>query len=84
MAVSSAIGVLETKEPAFDGNTPAHADKVLVRITAFSCNYRDKSLMLKMATKGPPTGFYNVALASLDQVTGTLQHADLSPNSTQK
>jgi len=27
---------------------------------------------------------YNVALASLDQVTGTLQHTDLLSNSTQK
>src|SRR5690606_35113942 len=36
-------GVVETKAPAFDAKDPAYGGKVLVRVRAFSCNYRDKS-----------------------------------------
>lgn len=45
-------GLLHTPEPKFNPDAPEHCDRVLVKIRAFSCNYRDKSLILKMATRG--------------------------------
>jgi NADPH:quinone reductase-like Zn-dependent oxidoreductase len=52
------FGVIDTKEPAFDRHASEYADKVLVKVRAFSCNYRDKNLIFKMTTKGPPRSFY--------------------------
>lgn len=37
--------------PDFDGRLPMFHDQVLVRIDAFSCNYRDKALLLSFAEK---------------------------------
>ena len=52
------FGVIDTTEPAFDPDAPAQADQVLLKVRAFSCNYRDKNLIFKMTTKGPQTSFY--------------------------
>jgi NADPH:quinone reductase-like Zn-dependent oxidoreductase len=52
------FGVIDTKEPAFDRNAPEHVEKVLVKVRAFSCNFRDKSLIFEAATRGPRKSFY--------------------------
>ncbi|WPL16506.1 putative alcohol dehydrogenase [Thiorhodovibrio winogradskyi] len=52
-------GILETPEPSFDP-TGEHRAHVLVRTLAFSCNYRDKALILRMATSGQTRGFYTI------------------------
>lgn len=52
-------GILDTPEPAFDP-TGEHSAHVLFRVTAFSCNYRDKALILRMATSGQTRGFYTI------------------------
>lgn len=48
-----ACGLRDCRAPAFDPDAPADADKVLVRKRAFSCNYRDRALILQLATRGP-------------------------------
>jgi NADPH:quinone reductase-like Zn-dependent oxidoreductase len=48
----------EIPEPAFDPTSPSAQFSVLVKIHAFSCNYRDKHFILKMATRQDTNGFY--------------------------
>lgn len=48
---SVTTGLLQTIDTPFDAASPAFADKVLVRKRAFSCNYRDKALLLKAKHK---------------------------------
>lgn len=42
------FGIVETPDLSFDANTEANADLVFIRVRAFSCNYRDRVLMLRM------------------------------------
>src|SRR4051812_16305620 len=46
------LGVVAAAAPRLDAENPEHAHSVLVRVRAFSCNYRDKALILKMALTG--------------------------------
>ncbi|MEH1830133.1 MAG: zinc-binding alcohol dehydrogenase family protein [Nostoc sp.] len=61
-------GLVHTQKPDFVADSPSHRDKVLVRKRAFSCNYRDKSLILKMATRGPDPSFYVVGSEFVGEV----------------
>jgi NADPH:quinone reductase-like Zn-dependent oxidoreductase len=58
--LSLKVGLVQTSEPVFHSNHAAFADKVLVRKTAFSLNFRDKRKMHQMAAAGPANGFYVV------------------------
>lgn len=42
-------GLVNTSKPKFNPHQPENRFRVLVKKTAFSCNYRDKQLILKMA-----------------------------------
>ncbi|WNJ16378.1 zinc-binding alcohol dehydrogenase family protein [Pontibacter sp. G13] len=44
---SVSAGLIETLDTPFDAQHPAYQDQVLVKKRAFSCNYRDKALVLK-------------------------------------
>jgi NADPH:quinone reductase-like Zn-dependent oxidoreductase len=44
---SVSTGLLETIDTSFDGIQPGQRDQVLIRKKAFSCNYRDKGILLK-------------------------------------
>src|SRR6266568_4852616 len=46
-------GVIVTADRAFDHDAPANAEKVLVRVRRFSCNYRDKGFVLRAAARLP-------------------------------
>jgi len=46
-------GVIVTADRAFDRDAPANAEKVLVRVRRFSCNYRDKGFVLRAAARLP-------------------------------
>lgn len=59
-AVSVHCGLIHTPEPDFMPDAPMHREQVLVQKRAFSCNYRDKGFILKMATRGPLASFYTV------------------------
>ena len=56
--VAVTAGLIETADAVFDAGAPENASRVLVRVRAFSCNYRDKSFVMRMATRGPATSFY--------------------------
>jgi NADPH:quinone reductase-like Zn-dependent oxidoreductase len=53
-------GLIHTEDPEFDSNAPENIWKVLVKKRAFSCNYRDKNLILKTAVNAPEDRFYTV------------------------
>ncbi|QZZ21562.1 zinc-binding alcohol dehydrogenase family protein [Leptothermofonsia sichuanensis E412] len=50
-------GLIYTRDTQFDNQSPENALKVLVKIKAFSCNYRDKALILRTATQAPAHWF---------------------------
>ncbi|RPK03271.1 alcohol dehydrogenase [Bacillus subtilis] len=41
------FGTVELEQPFFDAVNPKNHEYVLVRVTAFSCNYRDKAILLE-------------------------------------
>jgi len=41
------FGTIELEQPDFDPENPKNHEYVLVKVTAFSCNYRDKALLLE-------------------------------------
>lgn len=50
-------GVIHTKDINFDSNDPTLSNHVLFQVKAFSCNYRDKRLILETATSAPANRF---------------------------
>lgn len=66
--VTVRCGLIETSDPQFNRSAPENQEKVLVKIKAFSCNYRDKALILKMATRGPANSFYVVGSEFVGEV----------------
>ncbi len=56
--VDITAGFIETAPPAFDADADENRERVLVEVRAFSCNYRDRNPILKMATRGPERSFY--------------------------
>ncbi|MEO1376421.1 MAG: zinc-binding alcohol dehydrogenase family protein [Cyanobacteria bacterium J06635_10] len=61
-------GLINTRDPNFDSNAPKNKFMVLVKIRAFSCNYRDKNLILKTATTAPDTSFYVIGSEFVGEV----------------
>lgn len=59
---SVTCGLIQTPDPAFDVGAPQNSQKVLVRVTAFSCNYRDKLFILLAHDKCQqrPNAYYAV------------------------
>jgi NADPH:quinone reductase-like Zn-dependent oxidoreductase len=53
-------GLIHTEESEFDANVPKNKFNVLVKKRAFSCNYRDKNIILKTAVHVPEERFYTV------------------------
>lgn len=53
-------GVLDTPEPVFEPNAPGNEHMVLLRVKAFSLNYRDKNRIFTMMLKGRDDGYYVV------------------------
>jgi NADPH:quinone reductase-like Zn-dependent oxidoreductase len=53
-------GLIHTEESEFDATVPQNKFNVLVKKRAFSCNYRDKNLILKTAVHVPEERFYTV------------------------
>ncbi|MEO0377632.1 MAG: zinc-binding alcohol dehydrogenase family protein [Cyanobacteria bacterium P01_A01_bin.17] len=51
-------GLLHGEDVQFDPQAPENHEKVLVKIRAFSSNYRDKSIILMAATHLPEQNFY--------------------------
>src|SRR5262249_14208727 len=53
-------GLVSTQSPSFDGSNENDRTRVLVRVKAFSCNYRDQALILTASKKGPENSFYTI------------------------
>jgi NADPH:quinone reductase-like Zn-dependent oxidoreductase len=53
-------GIIDTPEPVFDPHDANQRQHVLIRVRAFSCNYRDKALILRMAVSGRDNAFYSI------------------------
>ena len=69
--VRTTCGVVGTPVPTFDVTDPAFARMVRIRVRAFSCNYRDKALILQMATAGRADGFYVIGSEFAGEVVDT-------------
>lgn len=50
-------GIIHTKDITFASNDPVFSNHVLFQVKAFSCNYRDKRLILDTATSAPANRF---------------------------
>ncbi|MBD2395830.1 zinc-binding alcohol dehydrogenase family protein [Cyanobacterium aponinum FACHB-4101] len=50
-------GLIHTQAIKFDPSHPEYQDHVLIKIKGFSCNYRDKTLILQTATAGVDNRF---------------------------
>lgn len=50
-------GLIHTKDIGFDNQLPENKFNILVKIKAFSCNYRDKVLIFTTATQAPNNRF---------------------------
>jgi NADPH:quinone reductase-like Zn-dependent oxidoreductase len=57
MIVRSAV--IEMAEPTFDSKLPKYAGQVLIKVAAFTCNYRDKGF-LSALQRCPPNQFFAV------------------------
>lgn len=55
------IGIVDSTRPDFNPNLPMFRNKVLIRIEAFSCNYRDKALILHNAIRMKANGWPRTA-----------------------
>jgi NADPH:quinone reductase-like Zn-dependent oxidoreductase len=64
-------GILDTKDRAFDGELAEHAHSVLVRVRRFSCNYRDKSFVLRAAAHVPDDRFFVIGSEFVGDVVDT-------------
>lgn len=53
--VPLACGLIHLDAPTFDPNKPTNASRLLLKVKAFSCNYRDKNLIFRIAKQGTPT-----------------------------
>ena len=51
-------GVVRTNPPSFNPTSDAHKASVLVKVKAFSCNYRDQNPILLTSVRGPQNSFY--------------------------
>jgi NADPH:quinone reductase-like Zn-dependent oxidoreductase len=51
------VAGVSTIEPPFDPQAPANRSMVLIRVRAFSCNYRDKGLILALSQQGQGPSF---------------------------
>lgn len=60
--LEAAVALVEQPDADFDAGDAAHAESVLVEVAAFSCNYRERARILKVASAGARLGF--IALGS--------------------
>ena len=61
-------GLIHTEDIKFERHLPENKFKVLVRKIAFSCNYRDKTLIFKTAIKAPNNRFFVVGSEFVGEV----------------
>ncbi|HEX5875774.1 MAG TPA: medium chain dehydrogenase/reductase family protein, partial [Pyrinomonadaceae bacterium] len=53
-------GIIASEAPRFDPRAPEFESSVLIKIRAFSCNYRDMNLIFSALKKGPGESFFSI------------------------
>jgi len=66
--VPVACGIVETQDSSFDRKAAENRYNVLVKVKAFSCNYRDKALIFTTMKKGVENSFYAVGSEFVGEV----------------
>lgn len=61
-------GIIATEAPHFDSRSPEFETQVLLRVRAFSCNYRDMNLIFSALKKGPGESFYSIGSEFVGEV----------------
>jgi NADPH:quinone reductase-like Zn-dependent oxidoreductase len=61
-------GLIHTQDTHFEPDRPENAHHILVKVKAFSCNYRDKSIILSTATQAPIHRFNTVGSEFVGEV----------------
>lgn len=64
------VGEISSQPEPYDMTTPNNAGKVFVKVRAFSCNYRDKALILAAMNKGRVNSFYALGSEFVGEVVG--------------
>jgi NADPH:quinone reductase-like Zn-dependent oxidoreductase len=64
-------GIIETPDLSFDPDADKNADMVLLRVRAFSCNYRDRALILRMATSDHRANYYVIGSEFVGEIIAT-------------
>jgi NADPH:quinone reductase-like Zn-dependent oxidoreductase len=53
-------GIIPSEAPRFDSRSPEFESSVLIKVRAFSCNYRDMNLIFSALKKGPGESFFSI------------------------
>lgn len=61
-------GIIATEAPRFDSRSPEFESHVLVKVRAFSCNYRDMNLIFGALKRGPGESFYSIGSEFVGEV----------------
>ena len=61
-------GFVPLPDPVFDRHAPANRRNVLIRVRAFSCNYRDLGLIFNAISQGPGNSFFVVGSEFVGEV----------------
>jgi len=78
--VAVSCGIVETGEPQFDPDAEENRFHALIRVRAFSLNYRDKNRIFTMAVSGADNGFYVVGSEFLAEIVAVGREViDLGP-----
>jgi NADPH:quinone reductase-like Zn-dependent oxidoreductase len=64
-------GFIATPAPAFDADAPDQAHRVLIRVRAFSCNFRDRYLLLRAYAAPPDNRPYAIGSEFVGDVVAT-------------
>lgn len=65
------FGIVETSDLSFDADAEANADLVFIRVRAFSCNYRDRVLILRMVKSDRRSNYYVIGSEFVGEVIAT-------------
>ena len=61
-------GIIASEAPQFDSRSPEFESHVLLKIRAFSCNYRDMNLIFSALKRGPVESFYSIGSEFVGEV----------------
>ena len=62
-------GLLNTPKPNYTALMDKDPEGVLIQVKGFSCNYRDKAGIFRMAASGPPFAYYVIGSEFVGTVT---------------